>query len=71
MSTRIIVNGEPRVVDAAADTPLLYAAVRCAALDLLKRNARRARREERVALEADDSWWDADTLGSRETCSDH
>ncbi len=24
MSTRIIVNGEPRVVDAAPDTPLLY-----------------------------------------------
>ena len=24
MSNRIMVNGEPRVVDAAADTPLLY-----------------------------------------------
>lgn len=49
-----------------ADTPLLYSAVRCAALDLLKRNARRTRREERAALEVDGVWWDADTLARRE-----
>jgi len=53
-----------------ADTPLLYSAVRCAALDLLKRNARRARREERAALEVDGVWWDADTLARQECAGD-
>jgi RNA polymerase sigma-70 factor (ECF subfamily) len=53
-----------------SDTPLLYTTVRCAALDLLKRNARRARREERVALETDDVWWDADSLGGKEMAGD-
>lgn len=53
-----------------ADTPLLYAAVRCAALDLLKRDARRARREERAALETDDVWWDADPLVTRENAGE-
>jgi RNA polymerase sigma-70 factor, ECF subfamily len=55
---------------AAADTPLLYAAVRCAALDLLKRNSRRVRREERVALEAGDVWWDANTLAIKESAGE-
>lgn len=53
-----------------ADTPLLYAAVRCAALDLLKRNARRARREEQAALGADDVWWDSDTVAGREVAGE-
>lgn len=53
-----------------ADTPLLYAAVRCAALDLLKRNARRLRREDQAALDAEDVWWDADSLAGRETAGE-
>lgn len=53
-----------------ADTPLLYAAVRCAALDIVKRNARRTRREERAAIEADDVWWDADSIATRESAGD-
>lgn len=52
------------------DTPLLYSAVRCAALDLLKRNTRRARREGRAALEADDVWWDSDLTAGRETADE-
>ncbi|HEY2574240.1 MAG TPA: sigma-70 family RNA polymerase sigma factor [Verrucomicrobiaceae bacterium] len=53
-----------------ADTPLLYAAVRCAALDLLKRNARRVRREDQAALETDDVWWDADSIAGKEMAGD-
>ncbi len=53
-----------------SDTPLLYTTVRCAALDLLKRNARRVRREDQLALESGDVWWDADTLTHQEIACD-
>ncbi len=49
-----------------ADVPLLYAAVRSAALDMLRSRGRRAKREEAVMLDADDCWWDADTIQERE-----
>ncbi|MCE9520503.1 MAG: sigma-70 family RNA polymerase sigma factor [Verrucomicrobia bacterium] len=50
-----------------SDVPLLYTTVRCAALDLLKRNARRVRREDQLALEADDAWWDTDSMARQES----
>src|SRR5438094_223929 len=43
------------------DLPLLFATVRCAALDMIKSRSRRAKREETVMLDSDDCWWDADT----------
>ena len=50
----------------AEDVPLLYTAVRCAALDLAKSRSRSLKREEAVSLAADDVWWDADTLAEKE-----
>lgn len=49
-----------------ADLPLLYATVRCAALDMLRSRSRRSKREEAVMLDFDDCWWDADTIQERE-----
>jgi RNA polymerase sigma-70 factor (ECF subfamily) len=49
---------------AAADAPLLFAAVRSEALDLLKSRSRRRAREERAAV--DDTWWEEDPLVGRE-----
>ena len=51
---------------AAPDIPLLYTAVRTAALDLIKRNQRRQHREEAVALDMPDIWWDADTIAEQD-----
>jgi RNA polymerase sigma-70 factor (ECF subfamily) len=48
------------------DTPLLYATVRCAALDLLKSQMRAAKRESDAGREWDDRWWDAPTLEEQE-----
>jgi RNA polymerase sigma-70 factor, ECF subfamily len=48
------------------DVPLLYAAVRCAALDLLKSRRRRAAREEAAMAEVRDCWWDTSTLEEQE-----
>ena len=48
------------------DIPLLYTAVRTAALDLIKRNRRRQIREDVVALDTPDIWWDADSSEERE-----
>ena len=50
----------------AGDVPLLYTAVRCAALDLVKSRSRSLKREEAVGLITDDVWWDADTLAEKE-----
>lgn len=49
-----------------SDVPLLYAAVRCAALDLLKSRKRRAAREGAVVEDAQDCWWDVSTIEERE-----
>lgn len=46
------------------DIPLLFAAVRSEALDLLKTSSRRRLREERAAV--DDAWWEDDPLVGRE-----
>lgn len=51
---------------AATDVPLLFAAVRSAALDLIKMRSRRERRETRAAGDRATAWWDADTLAERE-----
>ena len=51
---------------AAADVPLLYAAVRSAALDLLKARSRRERREARATDDRPTAWWDADGAVERE-----
>ena len=48
------------------DLPLLYATVRCAALDMLRARSRRSKREEAVMLDADDCWWDAETIEDKE-----
>jgi RNA polymerase sigma-70 factor (ECF subfamily) len=48
------------------DTPLLYATVRCAALDLLKSQMRAAKRESDAGREWEDRWWDAPTLEEQE-----
>ena len=48
----------------APDVPLLYAAVRSEALDLLKSHARRRAREDRVADGGDRDWWEDDPLVS-------
>jgi RNA polymerase sigma-70 factor (ECF subfamily) len=50
----------------AADLPLLYAAVRSAALDLIKAGSRRRAREARAAADAPAAWWTADSLVERE-----
>ena len=50
----------------AEDVPLLYTAVRCAALDLVKSRTRSQRREEASRQEAEEVWWDADTLAEKE-----
>lgn len=47
-----------------ADVPLLFAAVRSEALDLLKSSARRRVRERHAAV--DDAWWEEDPLVGRE-----
>jgi RNA polymerase sigma-70 factor (ECF subfamily) len=49
-----------------SDVPLLYAAVRCAALDLLKSRKRRAAREEAAMEDTQDCWWDASTIEQKE-----
>lgn len=49
---------------AEPDVPLLFAAVRSEAIDLLKSSARRRSREERAAI--DDAWWEDDPLVGRE-----
>jgi RNA polymerase sigma-70 factor (ECF subfamily) len=51
---------------ALEDVPLLYTAVRCAALDLVKSRTRSLRREEASRAEADEVWWDADSLVEKE-----
>lgn len=48
------------------DVPLLYAAVRSEALDLLKSHARRRAREDRVAAGSGHAWWEDDPLVSQE-----
>jgi RNA polymerase sigma-70 factor, ECF subfamily len=48
------------------DVPLLYAAVRCAALDMLKSRRRRAVREEVAMDGVTDCWWDTSTIEERE-----
>jgi RNA polymerase sigma-70 factor (ECF subfamily) len=53
---------EPR----ESDVPLLYAAVRCAALDQLKSRKRRAVREEVAMKDTRDCWWDANTVEEKE-----
>lgn len=50
----------------STDLPLLYATVRCAALDMLRARSRRAKREEAVMLDFADCWWDADTILEKE-----
>lgn len=48
------------------DVPLLFAAVRCAALDFIRSRSRRIRRTESYSDEQDAVWWDADHLVERE-----
>jgi RNA polymerase sigma-70 factor (ECF subfamily) len=48
------------------DVPLLYAAVRSEALDLLKSRARRRAREDRVVAGSSHGWWEDDPLVSQE-----
>lgn len=49
-----------------ADVPLLFATVRCAALDLLKHQSRLQRKTEKASLESADCWWDASTVEEQE-----
>jgi RNA polymerase sigma-70 factor (ECF subfamily) len=51
---------------AAADLPLLFTAVRTAALDLAKSRRRLRQREAKAAAEGGTAWWDADTLAEQE-----
>ena len=51
---------------AATDVPLLFAAVRSAALDLIKSRSRRERRETRAAGDRASAWWDADSVADHE-----
>ena len=51
---------------AAADLPLLFTAVRTAALDLAKAGRRLRAREQRAAADGSTIWWDADTVAERE-----
>jgi RNA polymerase sigma-70 factor (ECF subfamily) len=46
--------------------PLLFAAVRSAALDLLRARTRRERRDTQAAGDRTTSWWDADTVADEE-----
>jgi RNA polymerase sigma-70 factor (ECF subfamily) len=55
-----------RATPDASDLPLLFTAVRTAALDLAKSRRRRAGREQRVVDAAPTAWWDCDTLAERE-----
>lgn len=55
-------NPEP----AAEDAPLLFTAVRSAALDMLKSRHRRARREAAAGEDSAECWWDVSTLEERE-----
>jgi RNA polymerase sigma-70 factor (ECF subfamily) len=55
-----------RATPEAADVPLLFTAVRTAALDLAKAGRRRTGREQRAADTAPTAWWDGDTLAERE-----
>jgi len=55
-----------RAAPEAADLPLLFTAVRTAALDLAKSRRRRTGREQRAADTAPTAWWDGDTLAERE-----
>lgn len=48
------------------DIPLLFTAVRTAALDMIKRNQRRAKRETAVMVDKDDVWWDASSVEETE-----
>lgn len=50
----------------AVDLPLLFTAVRTAALDLAKSRRRLRQREQRAASAGPAAWWDADTLAERE-----
>lgn len=50
----------------AADLPLLFTAVRTAALDLAKSRRRRVDREQRALGDTATAWWDGDTLAERE-----
>jgi len=49
-----------------ADLPLLFTAVRTAALDLAKSRRRLRQREQWAACDEHAAWWDADTLAERE-----
>lgn len=49
-----------------ADLPLLFTAVRTAALDLAKSRRRRMRREDRATAGSETAWWDLDSLLNRE-----
>ena len=51
---------------AKEDTPLLFTAVRSAALDLLKSRNRRTKREESAMEDMADCWWDVSTIEERE-----
>ena len=55
-----------RAVPEAADLPLLFTAVRTAALDHAKSRRRRVDREQRVAGGGATAWWEGDTLAERE-----
>ncbi len=55
-----------RPLPTTADAPLLYATVRCAALDLLKSQQRAARRESDAGRDLEDRWWDAPTMEEHE-----
>lgn len=50
----------------AADLPLLFTAVRTAALDLAKSRRRLRQREQQAASAGPVAWWDADTFAERE-----
>jgi RNA polymerase sigma-70 factor (ECF subfamily) len=49
-----------------SDVPLLYATVRCAALDLIKVRRRREAREVASMADTGDCWWDVSTIEERE-----
>ena len=55
-----------RALPEPADLPLLFTAVRTAALDLAKSRRRRTSREARAAADEPAAWFDGDTLGERE-----
>lgn len=55
-----------RPVPRETDLPLLFTAVRSAALDLAKSRRRRTGREQRAADDVATAWWDGDSLADRE-----